>query len=90
MIVDKNSFIKYPSWNLAGHKIAHTDTLEILDAMFAPNIYAYASNIMWCPYEYVSFRAMYALALGRCSCRGSRHRSHGALEESHDATVFPV
>ena len=67
MISNKNPFIKYPSWNLGGHKIKNAETLEILGTMFTSNI---SCDAHIDKRVNASRRAMYALASVGCSYPG--------------------
>ena len=67
MISNKNPFIKYPSWNLGGHKIENVETLEILGIMFTYNI---SCDAHIDKRVNASRRAMYALASVGCSYPG--------------------
>ena len=67
MISNKNPFIKYPSWNLGGHKIKNTETLEILGTVFTSNI---SCDAHIDKSVNASRRAMYALASVGCSYPG--------------------
>ena len=64
MISNKNPFIKYPSWNLGGHKIKNAETLEILGTMFTSNI---SCDAHIDKRVNASRSAMYALASVGCS-----------------------
>ena len=63
----KNPFIKYPSWNLGGHKITNAETLEILGTMFTSNI---SCDAHIDKRVNASRRAMYALTSVGCSYPG--------------------
>ena len=67
MISNKNPFIKYPSWNLGGHKIKNIETLEILCTMFTSSI---SSDAHIDKRVNASRRAMYALSSMGCSYPG--------------------
>ena len=83
MISNKNPFIKYPSWNLGGHKIKNTVSLEIIGTMFTSNI---SCDAHIDKRANASRRGLYCFGFGGLFLSWARHRSQGTFVENQWVT----